>query len=131
MTESKIEITENCLISLALFYNYLANDLYCLTDDEITAFINFMNNLLKYHKSNYVISKIDAFNEEFGYSVLSEDTGDIYILESLEKIKAIYNFVVPTELINISLEGFKENKDLENPLLAINVDGNKLTLKQY
>ena len=57
MLNSKVEIDENCMISLALLYNYIANDKLYLYANDVNDFINYMNNLLTYYKSNYIIKK--------------------------------------------------------------------------
>ncbi len=130
MLNSKVEIDENCMISLALLYNYIANDKLYLYANDVNDFINYMNNLLTYYKSNYIIKKINDNNEDCGFSIIDEGTMKFYLLESLEKVREIYKSVIPTEIVAASLKGFQENKDLENPLLTINVDGNKLVLEK-
>ena len=130
MLNSKVEIDENCMISLALLYNYIANDKLYLYANDVSDFINYMNNLLTYYKSNYIIKKINDNNEDCGFSIIDEGTMKCYLLESLEKVKAIYKYVIPVEVVAASLKGFEEKKDLENPLLTINVDGKKLILEK-
>lgn len=130
MLNSKVEIDEKCMISLALLYNYIANDKLYLHANDVSDFINYMNNLLTYYKTNYIIKKIKANNENFGFSVIDDGTMKCYLLESLEIVREVYKSVIPTEIVAASLKGFQENKDLENPLLTINVDGNKLILKK-
>ena len=130
MLNSKVEIDENCMISLALLYNYIANDKLYLYANDVSDFINYMNNLLTYYKTNYIIKKINANNENFGFSVIDDGVMKYYLLENVELVREVYKSVIPTEIVVASLKGVQENKDLENPLLTINVDGNKLILEK-
>ncbi len=136
MKKEKIEINSECIAAMALLYNYIANQSRSLNYFEITSFNKMMQNLLRYQKSLYTIKDLTHLKKssekepDFGFSKVGKDYDLEYLIENLEQLKLVYNYLIPSEIKTISLRGFLSNQKTENPLLEINVNGNDLPINE-